>query len=787
MKRIVSLLLTIVLIVSVFTIMPVTTASAAGNAPKFSVKNVVDGMKISWNPVRGVYAYRVYYKSSNGWTRITQTTGTSYTYKNVSNNKKYTYTVRGVNRNGSFATSYNTSGVSLYYYNAPNMSVANYKEGVRVTWNAIPGISYYRVYRHTSTSSWGRIIDRTDKTSYVDSHAESNTDYWYTVRAVKGADPVSDYRAGVKVHHIETPNFNLNTTATGVNVSWNAVKGASKYVVYHKDKNNNWERLFITNNTSYLDETVPDNTSQTYTVRAMDSNGNLISDHYGGKTITFHLAPQFELKAEKTGIRLTWSKISGAVSYCIYRKNSDGRKASSGTWVKVATTTNLSYFDTSISANGTYTYTMYAIDKNNRILSDGLTKTITISNATVSATEAPTEKPTQPVTEKPTEAPTQAPTKPVAEKPTTAPTEAPTQVPTQAPTQAPTVKPTEAPAPTEAPNYQYKITNVNVTKWANTYYYDNDNYPTCLAEGYEIHINAPYEIKTFRCEFNKNNEMDEQGKLVWHNIWKINKNGTRDQRELCTSSSIPTFSQKTYETKYNDGDIFRVRIFGTDATVIKGVPYNQITPTVETSFTWNENEFASIGNKYRNDTPAKDIPLSEYTIRDEEREMLDWINEYRRKQSFKDGNPYRNELTLSPALCRIARMRAEALADNWDESHVVEGSHDVYPYGSLIATVNKYCGHDTRPIVYGENIASYAGMPYNAVYGWASHESHYLTMVNANYDVAGIGYCEKKGIWVFITGAGATWQDQDEDNENYQAWMARMPLNAQYPVNFWDE
>ena len=167
--------------------------------------------------------------------------------------------------------------------------------------------------------------------------------------------------------------------------------------------------------------------------------------------------------------------------------------------------------------------------------------------------------------------------------------------------------------------------------------------------------------------------------------------------------------------------------------------------------------------------------------------MLDWINEYRREQSSKDGNPYRNELTLSPALCRVARMRAEALADNWDESNVVEGSHDVYPYGSLIATVNKYCGHDTRPIVYGENIASYAGMPYNAVYGWASHESHYLTMVDASYDVAGIGYCEKKGIWVFIAGAGATWQDQDEDNETYQAWMARMPLNAQYPVNFWDE
>ncbi|MEE3492723.1 CAP domain-containing protein [Ruminococcus sp.] len=555
-------------------------------------------------------------------------------------------------------------------------------------------------------------------------------------------------------YSIPNPIFSLTPAVKGVLVSWNTDSRVDHYRVYHKTETG-WN--MIADNIKvgyYFDVSTTDGISHIYTVRGLNSANEFVTD--------FERYSDSCSNAPKSSLYLLGDvDLDGVVS------------------LMDATIVQKILADLKMNRNG---YEEYLADSND----DGLDA----SDATWIQryiTQIPIPYPVggtlinlsayQPATEKPTTAPTEAPT------------QAPTQVPTQAPTQAPTVKPTEAPAPTEAPNYQYEITNVRITKKVDTYYYSNNDYPDIRGSyGYQVSIDAPNEIPTFKFEYNKNNETDKNGKLIWHNVIELSYATNKDEYELITNNVPKMFTQRTNDTKYKNGDIIRIRIFGTNSTSeYKGTPYNQITPTVETSFTWNENEFTSIGNKYRNNTPAKDIPLSEYTIRDEEREMLDWINEYRRKQSFKDGNPYRNELTLSPALCRVARMRAEALADNWDESHVVEGSHDVYPYGSLIATVNKYCGHDTRPIVYGENIASYAGMPYNAVYGWASHESHYLTMVNANYDVAGIGYCEKKGIWVFIAGAGATWQDQDEDNENYQAWMARMPLNAQYPVNFWDE
>lgn len=70
-------------------------------------------------------------------------------------------------------------------------------------------------------------------------------------------------------------------------------------------------------------------------------------------------------------------------------------------------------------------------------------------------TEEPTPAPTEPPTPAPTEAPTPAPTEAPTPAPTEAPTPAPTEPPTPAPTEAPTPAPTEAPtpAPTEAPTY----------------------------------------------------------------------------------------------------------------------------------------------------------------------------------------------------------------------------------------------------------------------------------------------------------------------------------------------
>ena len=88
--------------------------------PKISkTENVNGGVKISWNKVNKAEVYRVYYKGRKGWTRLADTTSTSYTDSKVASGKTYTYTVRCLNKSkNKFTSGYNSTGKSIKYVSA---------------------------------------------------------------------------------------------------------------------------------------------------------------------------------------------------------------------------------------------------------------------------------------------------------------------------------------------------------------------------------------------------------------------------------------------------------------------------------------------------------------------------------------------------------------------------------------------------------------------------------------------------------------------------------------------
>ena len=64
----------------------------------------------------GVYAYKVFYKNSRGgWTTMDTVTGASYLDEDVRRGGTYTYTVRGVDKNGNFVTSYLAGGKTITF------------------------------------------------------------------------------------------------------------------------------------------------------------------------------------------------------------------------------------------------------------------------------------------------------------------------------------------------------------------------------------------------------------------------------------------------------------------------------------------------------------------------------------------------------------------------------------------------------------------------------------------------------------------------------------------------
>ena len=84
-------------------------------APTISkLENTSGGIKISWNKIAGVYGYRLYRKYDGGsWTKVKDTTSTSFTDSGAKKGKKATYTVRCIDRKGKTVSGFNSKGWSI--------------------------------------------------------------------------------------------------------------------------------------------------------------------------------------------------------------------------------------------------------------------------------------------------------------------------------------------------------------------------------------------------------------------------------------------------------------------------------------------------------------------------------------------------------------------------------------------------------------------------------------------------------------------------------------------------
>ena len=276
--------------------------------PKISkTENVNGGVKLTWSKVKGAEKYRVYYKGSKGWTRMVDTTSTSYIDKDVSSGRNYTYTVRCINSSATkFTSGYDSKGKSVKYISAPKITKAESVDGgVKISWNKSSGAEQYRVY-YKGRKGWTRMVDTTS-TSYIDKDVSSGKNYTYTVRCLNKSKNkfTSGYNStGKSIKYVSAPKISkTEATYNSVNLNWDKVNGAEKYRVYRRGEKG-WTRLFDTTSTTFTDTNLYADTEYTYTVRCINSSANKFTSGYNSKgfTVTTLSAP-----AEHTH---TWQNIT---------------------------------------------------------------------------------------------------------------------------------------------------------------------------------------------------------------------------------------------------------------------------------------------------------------------------------------------------------------------------------------------------------------------------------------------------------------------------------------------
>ncbi len=374
------------------------------NAPKKvdtpqikKVKSTYDGVKISWEPVKGAERYRVYYKNAKGsWTRFAETASSSCVDKDVRSGGNYTYTVRCVDREGSFTSFYDTSGKSVKYkvLDTPKLSSGKSEaDGIRLKWGAVDGAERYRVYFKNSKGAWVRVTE-TSESEYLDGIVTAGNSYTYTLRCVDSDGDFTSgyYNKGWKKTYdgIDTPKIKeITSEPNGLKLSWDAVEGASKYRIYCKGASGDWANIAETDSTEYFDGVVTAGNSYTYTIRCLNSSGSLSSgyepDGMTQKYIGIATPVITETSNEEGGVRIKWDEVENAYKYRVYYKNR------SGGWTKMAETGGTEFLDTDVSPEWTYTYTVRCVNAQGGFTSDfdrvGVKHTFKLSTPKITGAE----------------------------------------------------------------------------------------------------------------------------------------------------------------------------------------------------------------------------------------------------------------------------------------------------------------------------------------------------------------------------------------------------------------
>ena len=345
-----------------------TTVSFKAYPYVSDIENTEHGAQISWYRYSGASSYRVYYRSSDGWTRIAQVTGTSYTDTGVKSGSTRVYTVRALDAHNDFISDFNSAGWSNTFFAPPVIeSLTNTTEGVKLTWKRPDGAQSYRVYRKTD-GGWLR-LGQTDGSSFTDTTAESGRSYTYTVRMITSDDSafMSDYLSGKRITYVAAPVItDAVNQSSGVKLSWQPIAGADFYRIYYWT-GAEWKRLASKYLTEYVDTSVKNGETREYTVRCLDENENFVSDYYrNGYINTFYEPPVIKtLSADEYGITLTWDRAPDAQDYRVYRKTDDS------SWKMLTQTDESSYTDTDYEKGIVSYYTLrMVIADGSRFMSD---------------------------------------------------------------------------------------------------------------------------------------------------------------------------------------------------------------------------------------------------------------------------------------------------------------------------------------------------------------------------------------------------------------------------------
>ena len=265
------------------------------------------------------------------------------------------------------ATDYNYSFVDKS--EVPTLkSVTNSKEGYqKVTWDNSSNFDEIYVYRKSGSGSYSKVanIDASYGTLDVAINTPvSGTVYTYCLKGYKNGS-TSGKSNEISVTYLALTTPKAVTTASGINVSWATVKGATSYQVYRKTaEETSYTKIAATKSLSYLDKDVLSTVKFSYRIRPVKggTNGVLSRDVASAMYLK---APQIDkVDNQVKSQMITWSNSTGAKGYYVYCKENDGSYVRIAQVAAAASGKN-QYVNSNVKSGTRYTYTIKSYNGSN--------------------------------------------------------------------------------------------------------------------------------------------------------------------------------------------------------------------------------------------------------------------------------------------------------------------------------------------------------------------------------------------------------------------------------------
>ena len=323
---------------------PVQTVSGVGQATGLcQTKVTASGFTLSWDKVADATGYRVYrYNETTGKQDVvTNTKKTAYAFSGLEAGAVLQLRVRAYSRDKDGNVTWGAVSAPLNAMTIPpgpamlsqSDSTSN---SVTLTWSKVEGASKYHLVKYDPDAERFVTVQLTEGTTLSVSALVPATEYQFEVRAVVtlgGKNYYTPYSDAVIAKCGPEPVTGLVQTkaeARSVTLSWNACPGAEGYDVFRFDaETGSLSALGKTKNTSYTVNKLPSGSNALYVVKSYCTENGVVlhgtaSEEVFATTLPSQVIGLRQYSTKQTCLKLTWSPVSHASGYCVYRVRASG-------------------------------------------------------------------------------------------------------------------------------------------------------------------------------------------------------------------------------------------------------------------------------------------------------------------------------------------------------------------------------------------------------------------------------------------------------------------------------